>query len=207
MPKLGNASGFLYTFKLHQGMDPTNNLAERMLRPGVIACKIRFGLRTAGGLKMFGTISTCSITWRLQGHNVTDMIRDALIRNPGYVVICPYQPCTDLPASVIFMPRWKEDVTSILARDYPIMGRGPAVPAAVHAGSEQHGGAVARAKEGDFKLPLQDRRRDAEIPAQYDAQKRVKGGKDEQMADVDTTHGLLHDSVVLSLPSVRDSRC
>ncbi len=39
---------------MHPGMDPTNNLAERTLRPGVIARKIRFGLRTSGGQKMFG---------------------------------------------------------------------------------------------------------------------------------------------------------
>ena len=52
--KLENASEFLYTFLMHPGMDPTNNLAERTLRPGVIARKIRFGLRTSGGQKMFG---------------------------------------------------------------------------------------------------------------------------------------------------------
>ncbi len=47
---------------------------------------------------------------------------------------------------------------------------------------------MARVQKGDFKLPLQDRQGDAEITAQYDAQGRDKGGKDEQMADVDTTH-------------------
>ncbi len=46
---------------------------------------------------------------------------------------------------------------------------------------------MARVQKGDFKLPLQDRQGDAEITAQYDAQGRDKGGKDEQMADVDTT--------------------
>ena len=46
---------------------------------------------------------------------------------------------------------------------------------------------MARLQKGDFKPPLQDRQGDAEITAQYDAQGRDKGGKDEQMADVDTT--------------------
>ena len=87
--KLGNAAESLYTFVLHPGMDPTNNLAERTLRPGVIARKIRFGLRTAGGQKMVGTMASCIVTWRLRGYNVTDMIRDALVKKPGYTVICP----------------------------------------------------------------------------------------------------------------------
>ncbi len=87
--KIDNASEFLYTFTTRPGMDPTNNLAERTLRPGVIARKIRFGLRTKDGQKMFGNMLTCIETWRLRGCNVTDMIRDALVRNPGYVVVCP----------------------------------------------------------------------------------------------------------------------
>ena len=64
---------------------------------------------------------------------------------------------------------------------------GHTVPAAVRAGAEQQGGTVTRAKEGGFELPLQDRRRDAEIHARHGAQGRGKGGKDEQMADADAT--------------------
>ncbi len=55
----------------------------------MIARKIRFGLRTKGGQKMFGTIMTCVGTWRLPGYNVMSMIRDALVKNPGYEIICP----------------------------------------------------------------------------------------------------------------------
>ncbi len=53
--KIDNASKFLYTFTTHPGMDPTNNPAERTLRPGVIARKIRFGLQAG---------RRCSATYR-----------------------------------------------------------------------------------------------------------------------------------------------
>ena len=67
--KLGNAAESFYTFVLHPGMDPTNNLAECTLRPGVIARKIRFELRTAGGQKMFGSMTSCIVTWHLLRYN------------------------------------------------------------------------------------------------------------------------------------------
>ncbi len=46
--KLENASEFLYTFILYPGMESTSNLAERILRPSVIARKIFQGLYRGG---------------------------------------------------------------------------------------------------------------------------------------------------------------
>ena len=43
---LGRAAPDLFTFLLHPGMGPTNNLAERSLRPSVIAKKIKHSLKT-----------------------------------------------------------------------------------------------------------------------------------------------------------------
>ena len=68
----------------------------------MIARKIRFRLRTKGGLKTFGNISTCSVTWRLLERNVRGMIRDALVKSHGYEVICsglsPNSACLAQPA-------------------------------------------------------------------------------------------------------------
>ena len=61
------------------------------------------------------------------------------------------------------------------------------IPAAVHAGAEPDRGAVAWGQKGDCKPPVQDRRRAAKVHTRHAAQGRDKDGKDEQMADVDTT--------------------
>ncbi len=72
--KLGNASEYLYTFVLYPGMEPTNNLAERMLRPSVIARKIFQGLRTMEGMEMFTVLMTCAMNWRARGCGVREMV-------------------------------------------------------------------------------------------------------------------------------------
>ncbi len=79
--KLGNASEYLYTFVLYPGMEPTNNLAERMLRPSVIARKIFQGLRTMEGMEMFTVLMTCTMNWRAQGCNVSEMVAKTLTGN------------------------------------------------------------------------------------------------------------------------------
>ena len=79
--KLENASEYLYTFVLYPGMEPTNNLAERMLRPSVIARKIFQGLRTMEGMEMFTVLMTCTMNWRAQGYNVSEMVTKTLTGN------------------------------------------------------------------------------------------------------------------------------
>ncbi len=79
--KLENASEYLYTFVLYPGMEPTNNLAERMLRPSVIARKIFQGLRTMEGMEMFTVLMTCTMNWRAQGCNVSEMVAKTLTGN------------------------------------------------------------------------------------------------------------------------------
>ena len=71
--KLENASEYLYTFILYPGMEPTNNIPERMLRPSVIARKIFQGLRTEEGMEMFTVLMTCTMDWRAQGRNVSEI--------------------------------------------------------------------------------------------------------------------------------------
>ena len=63
---LANAAPDLFTFVRHPGMHPTNNESERMLRRVVIHRKIRQRLVTPAGMRMFGVLMTCVMTWRRQ---------------------------------------------------------------------------------------------------------------------------------------------
>ena len=76
---LDHAAPNLFTFLLHPGMEPTNNLAERSLRPSVIARKIRRALKTTDGMRMFGVLMTCIMTWRARGQDVSQMLRSRMI--------------------------------------------------------------------------------------------------------------------------------
>jgi len=76
--KLANAAPKLFTFVSHPGMEPTGNTAERALRRIVIQRGIRHGLRTAGGMRMFGIIMTCLGTWRMRGMDVAERLREVL---------------------------------------------------------------------------------------------------------------------------------
>ncbi len=76
--KLGNASKYLYAFILHPGMEPTNNLAECMPRPSVIARNIFQGLRTEKGVEMFTVLTTCAMNWRARGCGV----REVAVKTP-----------------------------------------------------------------------------------------------------------------------------
>ena len=72
--KLGNAKNNLFTFLLHPGVPPTNNAAEQALRESVIHRKIRGLVRNERGMRMFGNIMTCIMTWNLRGCNILDEV-------------------------------------------------------------------------------------------------------------------------------------
>jgi len=72
--KLGNAKNNLFTFLLHPGVPPTNNAAEQALRESVIHRKIRGLMRNERGMRMFGNIMTCIMTWNLRGCNILDEV-------------------------------------------------------------------------------------------------------------------------------------
>ena len=76
--KLNNAIPYLFTFLLYPGMEPTNNLAERMLRLVVIARKVRNDLMIAGGMKMFGILMSCVLIWRRRRLNTTEKLLEIL---------------------------------------------------------------------------------------------------------------------------------
>lgn len=74
MTKLENAKDSLFTFLLHPGVPPTNNAAEQALRESVIHRKIRGLVRNEKGMRMFGNLMTCIMTWNLRGCNILDEV-------------------------------------------------------------------------------------------------------------------------------------
>jgi len=66
-----------WTFVRIPGMEPTNNAAERALRPGVLYRKISFGTQSSEGSRFVERMLTVVSTLRLQGRNVLDYLRRA----------------------------------------------------------------------------------------------------------------------------------
>ncbi len=68
----------LWTFSRVEGIEPTNNVAERTLRLAVIWRKISFGNHSDGGCRFVERILTIVQTLRLQKRQVLDYLRDAV---------------------------------------------------------------------------------------------------------------------------------
>jgi len=68
----------LWTFTRVQGIEPTNNTAERALRPAVIYRKLSFGTQSAKGSRYLERILTVSETCRLQGRNAYEFLIESL---------------------------------------------------------------------------------------------------------------------------------
>ena len=68
----------LWTFVTTEGVEPTNNFLERLLRRAVLWRKRSFGSRSPAGCRFVERILTVVQTRRLQGKNVLDYLHDAL---------------------------------------------------------------------------------------------------------------------------------
>jgi transposase len=68
----------LWTFLYKQGVEPTNNHAERLLRSGVLWRKISFGCHSAAGCRFVERILTVTQTLRLQQRPVLEYLHQAL---------------------------------------------------------------------------------------------------------------------------------
>lgn len=64
----------LWTFLKVKGIEPTNNTAERTLRPAVIHRKLSFGTQSASGSRYLERILTVSETCRLQNRNAYEYL-------------------------------------------------------------------------------------------------------------------------------------
>jgi hypothetical protein len=67
-------------------VSPTNNLAERALRPLVILRKLTFGSRTHGGADRMATLMTVAETARRHGHRASDIFYELYTRPPDRVL-------------------------------------------------------------------------------------------------------------------------
>jgi len=68
----------LWTFTRVEGIEPTNNTAERALRPAVIYRKLSFGTQSASGSRYLERLLTVSETCRLQGRNAYEYLVEAM---------------------------------------------------------------------------------------------------------------------------------
>ena len=77
----------LWTFLFHDGVEPTNNHAERVLRPAVLWRKTSFGHQSETGKQYVERMLTSVSTLRLQGRNVLAYLeaacRAALVAAPA----------------------------------------------------------------------------------------------------------------------------
>jgi transposase len=67
----------LWTFVEREGIEPTNNTAERALRPAVIWRKTSLGTQSARGSRFAERMLTCVATLRRRGRNVLDYLTAA----------------------------------------------------------------------------------------------------------------------------------
>lgn len=68
----------LWTFTVVAGIEPTNNVAERSLRPAVLWRKGSFGTNSAAGSRFVERMLTVTATCRQQGRPVLDVLTTAL---------------------------------------------------------------------------------------------------------------------------------
>jgi transposase len=64
----------LWTFVRHEGVEPTNNTAERAIRPGVLWRKGSFGTQSADGSRFVEALMTVVTTLKQQHRHVLDYL-------------------------------------------------------------------------------------------------------------------------------------
>jgi transposase len=77
--KLLKVADALWTFLETEGIEPTNNAAERALRPAVIQRKVSHGVQSAKGAICRARLLTVTTTLRQQGRDVWQFLEQAWI--------------------------------------------------------------------------------------------------------------------------------
>jgi len=72
--KISNRFNYLFTFIINPGVEPTNNRAERALRPHVVLRKILGTLRNEKGTMIHERIMTMLATWGQRGLDCLQML-------------------------------------------------------------------------------------------------------------------------------------
>jgi transposase len=90
----------LLRFLDHEEVDATNNLAEREVRPAVVARKLSAGNRTEAGAETHAVLASVLRTCRRQGRDILEVLGELLRHGRGHVIrLHPEQPLTLIPAS------------------------------------------------------------------------------------------------------------
>jgi transposase len=76
----------LLRFLDHDGVDATNNLAEREIRPAVIARKLSAGNRTDEGAETHAVLASVLRTCRRQGRDILSCLGELLRNGPSHVM-------------------------------------------------------------------------------------------------------------------------
>ena len=92
--ELHNHREWLWTFVDHEGIEPTNNTAERALRPAVIYRKLSFGTQSESGSRFLDRILTVSETCRLQNRSIYDYLVTAVQAHFKQQPIPSLLPCS-----------------------------------------------------------------------------------------------------------------
>jgi transposase len=71
----------LWTFVSHEGVEPTNNVAEQALRHPVIMRKLCFGSQSEHGCRFIERVATVYATRKQQGRSTIDFVFDACSAN------------------------------------------------------------------------------------------------------------------------------
>ena len=82
----------LWTFARVEGVEPTNNRAERTLRPAVLWRKTSFGNHSESGCRFTERILTTVQTLRLQHRQVLSYLRDAVAAHRAGQLAPPLLP-------------------------------------------------------------------------------------------------------------------
>jgi transposase len=80
------------TFIDHPELQPTNNLAERALRPLVVLRKLTFGNRSAEGARRTGVLISVVETAKRQGHDLLQFLQQLFQERTQHMIKLLYQP-------------------------------------------------------------------------------------------------------------------
>ena len=77
--KVRNGFDFWFTFVLVEGLEATNNVAERALKEPIVQRKIMGTLRNRKGAQIYETMMSLLATWEKQGLDLHDQMAESLI--------------------------------------------------------------------------------------------------------------------------------
>jgi transposase len=103
-----NVEAALWTFVDHLGVEPTNNVAERALRPAVIWRNTSFGSQSQGGSEFVARMLTVSSSLKAQSRSLLDFLTEScqayrLASVPPSLIPLPQQPVIP-PHQVFLLP-------------------------------------------------------------------------------------------------------